>query len=83
MLFPARTHDTHDTMEVQMGWIIGAIVVAVVGGLIAWCCGAVAGRCDDGIEEAREREAAKHAVDVAWWRLMADAALDAAREGEC
>jgi len=22
-------------------------------------------------------------VDVAWWRLMADAALDAAREGEC
>lgn len=66
-----------------MGWICGAIVVIVAGSFLAWCCGAVAGRCDDGIEEAREREAAKHAADVQWWALMAGAAWANAQDGEC
>jgi len=67
-----------------MWWLCGAIVAAVAaGGLLAWCCGAVAGRCDDELEVARQREAAMHERDVEWWSLMDEAALDAAREGDC
>ena len=65
-----------------MWWICGAIVGTVVV-VWLWSACVAAGRSDDEVEAAREREAAKRAVDVAWWRLMADAALDAAREGEC
>lgn len=68
-----------------MWMALGIGVVGLVGiiGLLLWGACAVAGRSDDEVEAAREREAAKRAVDVMWWSLMADAALDAAREGEC
>jgi len=65
-----------------MWWICGGFMGAVV---VAWLYSAcvAAGRSDDEMEAARKREATKHAVDVAWWRMMADAARANARDGEC
>jgi hypothetical protein len=69
-----------------MAFIIGGVGLLGMIGLLMFCACAAAGRCDDAqdaLDAERRREEAKHEADALWWALMDDAALDAAREGEC